>query len=134
MLKEYFDSHEHKDQPPRQLRLTAEAGAKESAYLDPRSGQKKGGQTDEGDGGQDIHLKKAKVTPTASASMLVASARGSMERKEKEQSTSSLSSRDSRTMLIPMMDKRRKAIQWSTAEMKAWNWMPSSQPSSGIMA
>ena len=58
MLKEYFDSHEHKDQPPRQLRLTAEAGAKESAYLDPRSGQKKGGQTDEGDGGQDIHLKK----------------------------------------------------------------------------
>ena len=63
MLKEYFDSHEHKDQPPRQFRLTAEAGAKESAYLDPRSGQKKGGQTDEGDGGQDIHLKKGESDP-----------------------------------------------------------------------
>lgn len=69
-------------------------------------------RSDEGDGGQDIHLKKGESDPTASASMLVASARGSMERKEKEQSTSSLSSRDSRTMLIPMMDKRRKAIQW----------------------
>ena len=41
MLKEYFDSHEHKDQPPRQFRLTAEAGAKESAYLDPAADRRK---------------------------------------------------------------------------------------------
>lgn len=35
MLKEYFDSHEHKDQPPRQLRLTAEAGAQRERLPGP---------------------------------------------------------------------------------------------------
>ena len=61
--------------------------------------------------------RKAKVTPTASASMLVATARGSMDRGRKELSTCSSPPRDSRIMFAPISPSRRKAIQWSTPAM-----------------
>ena len=79
--------------------------------------------------------KKAKVTPTARASMLVATARGSMVRKEKELfSDSSPHSLDSRIMFTPMIPSRIKAIQWSRLAIMAWKRTPSSQPNRGIRA
>ena len=57
---------------------------------------------------------RAKDTPVARASMLVAMARGSITRKEKEAfSGSSFSESASRTMFTPMRASRIKAIQWS---------------------
>ena len=66
--------------------------------------------------------------------MLVATARGSMARGVKEQSTSSSWPRDSRIMLTPMMVSSTKAIQWSMLVIMFWNCTPSSQPSRGIRA
>ena len=61
---------------------------------------------------------RAKVTPTARASMLVARAMSSMVRKPKEASAqlSSLE-KDSLIMLPPMKASSTKATQWSTAVM-----------------
>ena len=62
--------------------------------------------------------KKAKVMPTARASMLVATAMGSITRKAREALVSSSSGhRASRIMLMPSKTSRAKAIQWSTAVM-----------------
>ena len=73
--------------------------------------------------------------PTVRASTLVATARGSMALGAKEAPTSSASwLRDSRTMFRPMRPSSRKAIQWSTLEIKLWNRDPSSQPRKGIRA
>ena len=69
-----------------------------------------------------LTFKKAKVTPTAKASMLVATARGSMALNPKEESRDSASvSRDSRIILIPMIPSRIKAIQWSMGPMMLMN-------------
>ena len=56
--------------------------------------------------------RNANVTPTASASMLVATASGSMVIKQNESLTlSSSCSRDSRTMFAPISPSSTKAIQ-----------------------
>ena len=66
--------------------------------------------------------RKAKVTPTASASMLVAMASRIILPGATEQSTHSSSLfRDSRIMLNPMMPRRIKAIQWSMEVMASLN-------------
>ena len=60
----------------------------------------------------------AKLTPTANASMLQATASGSMCFQSKSAVSlafSSSSSNASRTMLPPMRASRPKIIQWSTA-------------------
>ena len=85
--------------------------------------------------GRIFTFRKAKVMPTVRASMLVATARGSMAAKPKEAPTSSSSwLRDSRTMLPPMRHSRKKAIQWSTVVIRLWKPVPSSQPARGIRA
>ena len=61
--------------------------------------------------GRIFTLKNAKVMPTAKASILVAMARGSMVRGEKEALCFSDSLRDSSTMLPPISDSSTKAIQ-----------------------
>lgn len=77
--------------------------------------------------------RKAKVMPTVRASMLVATASGSMARGAKEVPRLSSSwLRDSRIMFRPMRPKSRKAIQWSILEIRLWNRLPSSQPKKGI--
>ena len=60
-----------------------------------------------------LTLKNASVTPTARASMLVATARMVMVLKSTEGSSSSDSqeAKDSLIILIPMMTSRTKAIQ-----------------------
>ena len=78
--------------------------------------------------------KKAKVTPTASASMLVATASGSIVLKEKESLTSSSSPSASRIIFAPISASSTKAIQWSMLLIRLSNCLPSSQPSSGISA
>ena len=56
-------------------------------------------------------LRKAKDTPTASASILVATARGSMAFHRKEGSGQLSALRDSQIILPPMKARRTKAIQ-----------------------
>ena len=60
-----------------------------------------------------LTCKNAKVTPTASASMLVATASGSMALTPKESFSSSALSRDSLIMFAPISESSTKAIQWS---------------------
>ena len=80
-----------------------------------------------------LTCKNANVTPTASASMLVATASGSMVIKRNESLTFSLScSRDSRTMFAPMSASSTNAIQWSMLVMSDWKRTPSAKPISGI--
>ena len=61
----------------------------------------------------------AKLTPTASASMEVATASGNIALAEKSLSTSSSPPKLSRTMLAPMRAKRRKATQGPTRFSKS---------------
>ena len=69
--------------------------------------------------------RKAKVTPTASASMLVATASGSMVLKSKRSLDSFSSSLlASRIMLKPINANRTKAIQWSMLVIREENVMP----------
>ena len=77
--------------------------------------------------------RKAKVIPTARASMEVATARGSMAPGAKEQLSSSPPPAP-RTMFAPIIDSRAKAIQWSMETIASWNCAPSSQPIRGIRA
>ena len=78
--------------------------------------------------------RKANVTPTARASMLVATASGSIVPNEKESLRFSSSvSRDSRIMLPPISASSTKAIQWSTLVISDWNRTPSKYPTSGII-
>ena len=70
-------------------------------------------------------LKKAKLTPTARASMLVATAMGSMAFTDREASGHSSSlERDSRIIFPPMMASSAKAIQWSMAVICSLNCTP----------
>ena len=83
--------------------------------------------------GRMLTFKNAKVMPTASASMLVATAMANMTRKPREALASSVSPfRASRSMLIPRIASRAKAIQWSMAVMYRENREPRSQPSKGM--
>ena len=73
--------------------------------------------------------RKAKVMPTASASMLVATAMANMTRKPREALASSVSPlRASRSMLIPRIASRAKAIQWSMAVMYRETGSPGASP------
>ena len=59
-------------------------------------------------------FRNAKVTPTARASMLVATARRTMPRTSRDALAQDSSfSKDSFTMPAPMRTRRRKATQWS---------------------
>ena len=60
-----------------------------------------------------LTCKNANVTPTASASMLVATASGSIVIKLNESLRFSASSRDSFIMLRPISTSSTNAIQWS---------------------
>ena len=68
--------------------------------------------------------KKAKVMPTASASMLVATASGSMVLNENESFTFSSFEKDSLIIFAPMSKSRPKAIQWSIFVMSDSNCLP----------
>ena len=73
------------------------------------------------------------VTPMASASMEVATARGSMAFQAKESSQPSSSfSMDSRIMLPPMNTSSPKAIQWLMEVMREANRLVSTKPITGI--
>ena len=77
----------------------------------------------------------AKVTPVASASMLVATASGSMVLKPKESfsfSSSWLSA--SRIIFAPIRTSSTQAIQWSKRLMYSAKELASRNPSSGINA
>mgnify|MGYP007065356905 CR=1 FL=1 len=77
----------------------------------------------------------AKVTPTASASMLVAIASSSIVLKPKSSlvSSSSLLSA-SRTMFTPIIASRMNATQWSNWSIRLENVVPRKYPSVGISA
>ena len=74
--------------------------------------------------------RKAKVTPTARASMLVATASRNISFTARDASSwgqpgsSSFSETASRIMLTPMMPRSTKAIQWSMAVIRSRNWTP----------
>ena len=72
-------------------------------------------------------FRKAKETPTASASMLVAMASGNMVFASKRSLCSSQSAqeKDSRIMFAPMKASRMNAIQWSNRSMRSAKLMPS---------
>ena len=73
-----------------------------------------------------VTLRKAKVTPTASASMLVAMASGSILLMETESSVfSSSPETPSRIIFPPISPSRIKAIQWSKAVILLSNCAPS---------
>ena len=79
--------------------------------------------------------RTANETPTASASMLVATAIISMVCAEKSGSGLTFSrEKDSRIMFIPINPSRKKAIQWSMDETKFENVTPRKNPISGISA
>ena len=64
--------------------------------------------------------RNANETPTANASMLVATAIAHIVLKEKSELPDTGSfEKDSLTMFPPMMDRRTKAIQWSKLVMKS---------------
>lgn len=70
-------------------------------------------------------FKKAKVIPTARASILVATAMTNMVLKAKELLTASSSAaKDSFIMLRPIKNRRIKATQWSKADMYFMNVLP----------
>lgn len=77
MLQQDLAPHQDQDHPAGKLRFALEAVPKSSADIHARRRQQEGDDTDAGNGRPDLHRRKAKVTPTASASMLVATARGS---------------------------------------------------------
>ena len=69
--------------------------------------------------------KNANVTPTASASILVATARANIVFTSKLAfSSSSSSSLDYLIILIPMIPRRTNAIQWSICVIMDSNWLP----------
>ncbi len=79
--------------------------------------------------------RKANVTPTASASILVATARASIVRGEKESlrfSSSFLTA--SRIIFAPISASSTNAIQWSMFLIRLSNCLPSSHPITGISA
>ena len=80
-------------------------------------------------------LKKAKVTPMARASMLVATASTSIDFISRESLQHSCSLfKASRIILIPMIPSSIKAIQWSILVMYSLNCTPRKYPISGIPA
>ena len=77
--------------------------------------------------------RKANVMPTARASMLVATAKGSMARRSRAALLSSGSSaRAVQSILPPSQPSRRKATQWSMAAIDRANPAPKAQPAKGI--
>ena len=78
MLQQDLDTDGDEDQPAHQFCAGLIPGAEYIADLDADHGQKKCHSSDETDGGNNVDLQKAKVTPTARASMLVAMARITM--------------------------------------------------------
>ncbi len=79
-----------------------------------------------------LTFRKANETPTASASILVATARGSMAMGLKEGLGQESGSRDSLIILPPMRSKRKKTIQWSNPLTSVLNLAPTKYPISGI--
>ena len=80
-------------------------------------------------------FKKAKVTPTARASMLVATASISTSRRSNPAGQQSPSSwKASQTIFPPIQPSSRKAIQWSMLVMYPSNCRPRAQPSRGMRA
>ena len=75
--------------------------------------------------GMMLTFRKAKVMPTASASMLVATAMRNMVLKPKSSLSSSDLPKDSFIMLPPMKASSTKAIQWSMFVMRCSNRKPS---------
>lgn len=75
---------------------------------------------------QILAFRKANDTPTARASMLVATAIASIVRKEKSGSVQQHSSfsKDSFTILPPIIPRRTNAIQWSTLDTMSANATP----------
>ena len=53
-----FKAHPDKNQTACQFRFTFQAAAEDGPYLHPGGGQEEGGCPDEGDGGENIRLKK----------------------------------------------------------------------------
>ena len=84
--------------------------------------------------GRILIVSSANVTPTASASMLVATASGSMAAGVIALLTPSASPKASRIMFAPISPSRTKAIQWSTAVIFSANVAPRKKPRSGISA
>ncbi|OPX80916.1 MAG: hypothetical protein A4E50_01322 [Methanosaeta sp. PtaB.Bin087] len=81
--------------------------------------------------------RKAKVTPTARASMLVAMARSVRRRRSRRFAVARSdgpSFIDSKIIFPPMRTRRMKAIQWSKPVTKSLNSSPPSQPITGIKA
>ena len=80
------------------------------------------------------------MIPTASASILVATARTSIflwsiGASMTSTTSSSFHSRTASIIILPpMKPSRMNAIQWSMLVIYFWNWLPRSQPTNGINA
>lgn len=79
-------------------------------------------------------FKKAKVTPTANASILVAIDRISNSLKEKTLQTSSSADKDSYIIFKPIPSNNRNAIQGAKVETIYWSCIPESHPKTGMKA
>ena len=91
MLKEYFYAYEDKYNAAGDLGAGLVLGAEYAACFKPGGGYERGGYADYCSCYENITSIRAKVMPTAKASMLVATARSSMDLKPKEVSVFSSS-------------------------------------------
>ena len=133
MFQQDLAPHEHQDQAAGQLRPGLAPEPTTAPALTPTAERRKVVRPIRLTASRMSTWRKAKVMPTVRASILVATANGSMARGEKEVPRLSSSwLRDSRIMFRPMRPSSRKAIQWSMWAIRTWKRLPSSQPKKGI--
>ena len=119
VLEQYLKADEDEDDAAGEFRHGSGPGAEHAAQVEAATERMKVMPPMRQTAGTMSTLRKAKVTPTASASMLVATASGSMALTPKEALSSSAAPRDSRIMFAPMSASRMKAIQWSKLVMNS---------------
>ena len=78
VLQEDLQAQEDEDDTAGQLRLALVPGAEQAAHLHPHGGEQEGDHPDKAAAAAMFTFRKAKLTPMARASMLVATARGSI--------------------------------------------------------
>lgn len=140
MLQQDFDAHQNQDQSAGNFSFGFEFGAEQVPDFYAQHGEKKATMPIQAAAGRIGVFKKAKPTPTARASILVATASAVMLRTERSAPVPAASHSEhpaqpftaSLSILTPITDNSPKAIQWSTLRMALLNCTPTKYPTRGM--